>query len=374
MVELSVKVEGGGVLVAGETIQCLLFFTNTSKETQTIAWVGAQLHCQCLVRPEVVKLKELTQISSPVNDTAFFPNRGERGVSILSTRSNVLACNFTLKPEETRKVTYREEVPTGGPPSFHGRLVRYTYKLTVGAQKPNCPAQIVRIPIRIITIPVRLQRPLLTSPQSSNPFLVNEERHSASEIGLEAIAAEAGRRTSSSYTLTASGDTLGRILTPRSSYRVGDEVTIVLDCSHSVHQVLQVTVTLVCVEIIKESCRQHPAGSKPFNTVVARETQCCTNSLITSFSLPVPPGFTQSFSNETLTVQWELQFQLLISKGSWTDTHTTQQSIGPGGGVAEVWVGPLPQQVETVNWSLPITVLPSINNDLVTTSKQTVTL
>ena len=50
-------------------------------------------------------------------------------------------------------VTYREEVPTGGPPSFHGRLVRYTYKLTVGAQKPNCPAQIVRIPIRIITIP-----------------------------------------------------------------------------------------------------------------------------------------------------------------------------------------------------------------------------
>ena len=46
---------------------------------------------------------------------------------------------------------------------------------------------------------VRLQRPLLTSPQSSNPFLVNEERHSASEIGLEAIAAEAGRRTSCKF-------------------------------------------------------------------------------------------------------------------------------------------------------------------------------
>lgn len=50
-------------------------------------------------------------------------------------------------------VSYFEEIPKSGPPTFSGRLVRYVYKLTIGAQKPNCPAQIIRIPIRVITIP-----------------------------------------------------------------------------------------------------------------------------------------------------------------------------------------------------------------------------
>ena len=53
----------------------------------------------------------MTQLSFPieVNDVCTYNYyncqfiTGERGVSILSTRSNVLACNFTLKPEETRK-------------------------------------------------------------------------------------------------------------------------------------------------------------------------------------------------------------------------------------------------------------------------------
>ena len=52
-------------------------------------------------------------------------------------------------------VSYSEPVPEGGPPSFNGRLVKYTYKLAVGAQKPGCPAQIARIPFHVRTIPGR---------------------------------------------------------------------------------------------------------------------------------------------------------------------------------------------------------------------------
>lgn len=48
---------------------------------------------------------------------------------------------------------YSEQVPLGGPPSFSGRLVKYTYKLAVGAQKPGCAAQITRIPFHVMTIP-----------------------------------------------------------------------------------------------------------------------------------------------------------------------------------------------------------------------------
>ena len=48
---------------------------------------------------------------------------------------------------------YTEKIPSGGPPSFSGRLVKYSYKLAVGAQKPNRPASIIRIPFRVMTIP-----------------------------------------------------------------------------------------------------------------------------------------------------------------------------------------------------------------------------
>ena len=76
MVELDVRIEGRGVFVAGDTVYCSLTFTNPSKEPQTIAWAGVQLHCQFLARTELVRVKETEALKSPVTDTAFFPNRG----------------------------------------------------------------------------------------------------------------------------------------------------------------------------------------------------------------------------------------------------------------------------------------------------------
>lgn len=102
-----------------------------------------------------------------------------------------------------------------------------------------------------------------------------------------------------SYTLTSSGDTLGRIIVPRLSYRLGDEVTVILDNSCSVHQVLQVIATLVYTEKIQDGCLQPNAPVKFLTTLVARETRGCTNSLITHFTLPIPTGHTQSFTTET---------------------------------------------------------------------------
>lgn len=117
MVEVTVKVEGSGVFVAGDNLHCQLTFHNSQSDPQTIAWVGAQIHCQRLVRESVLKLNlSDLQLSSPISDTAFFPNRGncivivfvvrvisgERGKSIVSTRSTVLLCNVTINPSETK--------------------------------------------------------------------------------------------------------------------------------------------------------------------------------------------------------------------------------------------------------------------------------
>ena len=53
-------------------------------------------------------------------------------------------------------VLYSEQVPSGGPPSFSGRLAKFSYKLTIGVQKPGCAAKITRLPFRVMVIPGEL--------------------------------------------------------------------------------------------------------------------------------------------------------------------------------------------------------------------------
>ena len=140
-------------------------------------------------------------------------------------------------PPPPPAVMYSEQVPVGGPPSFSGRLVKYTYKLAVGAQKPGCAAQITRIPFHIMTIPgegradislqpsspISLPPPLssslsssplslglfspsetlykkdiVPSPKNTNPFLTSEVKEDPTpDIALQALAMETSKRTSS---------------------------------------------------------------------------------------------------------------------------------------------------------------------------------
>ena len=65
----------------------------------------------------------------------------------------IYALVFCSRTRLSSAVMYTEKIPSGGPPSFSGRLVKYSYKLAVGAQKPNRPASIIRIPFRVMTIP-----------------------------------------------------------------------------------------------------------------------------------------------------------------------------------------------------------------------------
>lgn len=49
--------------------------------------------------------------------------------------------------------TYVESIPEDGPPSWNGRLVRYSYKLTVGAQRLSGTVQMLRIPFTVLKLP-----------------------------------------------------------------------------------------------------------------------------------------------------------------------------------------------------------------------------
>lgn len=95
-------------------------------------------------------------------------------------------------------MVYSEQLPLGGPPSFSGRLVKYSHKLAVGAQRLGCPAQITRIPFRVLVIPEALYLPYITpSPHDTNPFLISEVKEDPTlELAVQALAAETSKRTS----------------------------------------------------------------------------------------------------------------------------------------------------------------------------------
>jgi len=77
MLELRAELQGVGVYLAGEWVSCAITFTNQGEGEETLAWAGAQVHCQCCYRENVVRVDTLQlPHRSPNTETAFIPNRG----------------------------------------------------------------------------------------------------------------------------------------------------------------------------------------------------------------------------------------------------------------------------------------------------------
>lgn len=112
------ELHGCGVYLANERLSCTITFTNLGSASETIAWAGAQIHCQACVREDIVQL-QATSPSQTSNETAFVPNRGvlvhateggvrllvltgERGSTVCSTPTTVLFCNLVLNPGEVK--------------------------------------------------------------------------------------------------------------------------------------------------------------------------------------------------------------------------------------------------------------------------------
>ena len=74
---VSADLRGSGVLLAHERLTCNIAFANQGSSSETIAWAGAQIHCQVCVREDIVQPLSSLSLQSPSNtETAFVPNRG----------------------------------------------------------------------------------------------------------------------------------------------------------------------------------------------------------------------------------------------------------------------------------------------------------
>lgn len=351
----------------GEKLVASVTFTNEAATVATVAWAGAQLHCQLVCREDVIKTELTSLIStSPAacTDTAFIPNRGERGCTILSTPTIVLLCNLSLQPGETKTISYTEQVPSGGPPSFNGRLVKYTYKLTVGAQRPGCTAQISRIPFHVRTIPDDIcHKCTAKTAETENPFLSPEVKEvSFHDLALQALAMETSRRTSMNYTLKNPSGVIGRISFFKPSYKVGEDVTGALDLTLATTSCIQISAELQSIEEVPADLLISSPSRHPLFSTHASYTECCHNTLLTHFSLPIPLSATQTFSTNFVSLKWQLHFQFIIAR-SKSHTHkniedsTHKKPISTATTLQTLNTS----LVDTMTWDLPITVLPTVS-------------
>ena len=57
---------------------------------------------------------------------------------------------YAFNPMNFHLVSYNETISTNVPPTFRGIYVKYSYKLTIGTQRVNCPTSLIRVPFREI--------------------------------------------------------------------------------------------------------------------------------------------------------------------------------------------------------------------------------
>ncbi|KAL4222689.1 Golgi membrane exchange factor (Ric1p-Rgp1p) subunit [Mactra antiquata] len=363
MIEVTAILNRGTVFLAGETLKCDITFKNNGpvqNGPDSLSWASAQIHCQCSVSDSRVYLPRTEQMStedasSSSCDTSFVPSKGERGLTVLSTKPKILFCDMRLDPGQSKTFTYRETIPTDAPPTFRGQAVKYSYKLTLGTQRLNHPTKLIRIPFRVLVlhglndISVYMDSEEV---QPSNPFMKQKQENSVLDIALGILGTVTARNGPHSYNITNTKGRVGKCILYKQAYKLGEDIIGLMDFSESTVDCVQYSVTLQSEESVAEECRKKASHGSSLTSYV-RHQDMCLHTEKSNFAIPVPLTATPTFMTDIVCQRWRLHFEFVTSvepvKG---EVKTTDDE-------STIWRGPATLRVETMVWDLPIKMFAS---------------
>ena len=145
--------------------------------TENLAWASVQIQCLCQWLDSSGKgLERKTSYSSAPHQElsvgGILPDHKHSTTSlhigtsenlkskggtndnvheVASTSPKILFCDLYLLPGECRTFSYEEVIPPGCPSTYHGKNIRYYYRLVVAAQRVGCPIATLRLPIRVLS-------------------------------------------------------------------------------------------------------------------------------------------------------------------------------------------------------------------------------
>ena len=141
----------------------------------------------------------------------------------------------------------------------------------------------------------------------------------------------------------------------------------------------QISAELQSVEEVPQELLVSPSPRRPVCATHARYTECCHNTLLTHFSLPIPLSATQTFSTScgqfpvrknhqknfffSVSLKWQVHFQFLLSRNSahQSSNHAPQDEDSAPISTATTLQTLNSSSVDAMTWDLPITVLPTVS-------------
>uniref|UniRef100_A0A6A7G7A3 RAB6A-GEF complex partner protein 2-like n=1 Tax=Hirondellea gigas TaxID=1518452 RepID=A0A6A7G7A3_9CRUS len=339
VVEVAGHVEGGSVVAAGDAVNVCITVTAPAATKdhnggaiedsagELVSWCSAQIHCICTTnesyvvppepqKPETAKTGLQGNLGTP--GTSFAPWRGETGQLVLTTKPTIIFCELVLQPGQSRTFRYREIVPSSGPPSYRGQHVKYSWKVTVGAQRHGSKIALIRLPLRVMLLPQPMPGVLESAYSESeeelspsNPFLHQSSRHQLPTIPPSALLQVWPSRSVRAYNVVHSRGHVVKFSIFRSSYKLGDDILATLDFTQWQIPCVQYS---VCLQSVEEISSEHKKRSKQGPSVVSysKTHELCLSMSHTSLLLPVPLHVTPAFEVDMVSLQYRLHFEFVL--------------------------------------------------------------
>uniref|UniRef100_A0A182Q0S6 RAB6A-GEF complex partner protein 2 n=1 Tax=Anopheles farauti TaxID=69004 RepID=A0A182Q0S6_9DIPT len=405
MIEITAKLlrDQSAVFMCGETVECLIDFIHptlpehkisqsNSDILENLAWATVQLHCYCNATFNEKPSLDAASTRNVGGTTSLNASNQLKGEALHSTEPKILFCDLRLSPGEAKQFLYRETVPLNTPPTYRGIRVKYYYKITVATQRLGSTVQALNIPIRVLPLPLPqsdLDEAITLNDESNedlapnNPFLEKKRPPSRIEYALHYLRGVTARRRPNFFMINNKWGKVGRFCLFKAAYKLGEDIVATIDFSCGTVRCVQLSVTLQCEETELNRVANTPGAKDepgvPDNddavntpetvaevdrqksisrvTNYSKHHEVCLGMLQTQVILPIPLHVTPTFRTELVEVSWRLHFQFVTS----TNAELSSEMLLERSSESEEleWVAPTDIAIETMIWSLPITIYPT---------------
>lgn len=390
MIEITARLirDQSAVFLCGETVECLITFTNPSLPEhrisqsnsdilENLAWATVQIHCYCNSTVQD-RGGSGTEAASSLNrnfigSTSLNASNQLKGEVLKSTDPKILFCDLRLSPGESRQFMFRETLSMNTPPTYRGVMVKYYYKITVATQRVGTTVQALHIPIRVLPLPpINCSDEAITLNDESNedlapnnPFIEKKKAPSKIEYALHYLQNITARRRPNFYLISNKRGKVGRFCLFKPIYKLGEDIVGTLDFSCGTVKCAQLSVTLQCEEIIKRKNAKAPEQPAPASsqekdstsgsigriTNYTKHHEVCLGLLQTQMILPIPLHVTPTFETDLVDVRWRLHFQFVTSTNDELNMEVDKETLE--------WQAPTDISIETMIWNLPVTLYPT---------------
>uniref|UniRef100_A0A182T1F4 Uncharacterized protein n=1 Tax=Anopheles maculatus TaxID=74869 RepID=A0A182T1F4_9DIPT len=265
-------------------------------------------------------------------------------------------------------------------------------------QRLGSTVQALNIPIRVLPLPLPqsdLDEAITLNDESNedlapnNPFLEKKRPPSRIEYALHYLRGVTARRRPNFFMINNKWGKVGRFCLFKAAYKLGEDIVATIDFSCGTIKCVQLSVTLQCEETELDAAASVTATTSAKNEQAASDAAAADNSTeaanepaerhrnisrVTNYSkhhevclgmlqtqviLPIPLHVTPTFRTELVEVSWRLHFQFVTSTNQELSSEMLLDRTTADNEDELEWVAPTDIAIETMIWSLPITIYPT---------------